>query len=128
MEKSIVNNLFEKAVICVSSLASLREIFTTIIAICDKIAIAQFTSKRRTQTKIKAKPRPNIFMLKTLLATVRQGKIEISEPVALPEGTKVLVTLLPNDESQFWNDASEESLNKIWDNSEDNIYAELLEE
>jgi thymidine kinase len=67
-------------------------------------------------------------MLKTLLATVRQGKIEISESVALPEGTKVLVTVLPNDEAEFWNDASQESLNKVWDNAEDDVYAELLEE
>ena len=67
-------------------------------------------------------------MLKTLLATVRQGKIEIAETVTLPEGTKVLVTVLPNDEAEFWNDASQESVNKVWDNAEDDVYAELLEE
>ncbi|MGK7895641.1 MAG: hypothetical protein AB4372_19005 [Xenococcus sp. (in: cyanobacteria)] len=67
-------------------------------------------------------------MLKTLLATVRQGKIEISEQVELPEGTKVLVTVLPDNEAQFWHDASQQALDKVWDNSEDDIYAELLEE
>ena len=67
-------------------------------------------------------------MLKTLLATVRQGKIEISEPVALREGTKVLVTVLSNDEAEFWSNATHESLNKVWDNAEDDVYAELLEE
>ena len=67
-------------------------------------------------------------MLKTLLATVRQGKIEISEQVELPEGTKVLVTVLPDNEAEFWHDASQQSLDKVWDNSEDDIYAELLEE
>ena len=67
-------------------------------------------------------------MLKTLLATVRQGKIEISEQVELPEGTKVLVTVLPDNEAQFWNDASQQALDKVWNNSEDDIYAELLEE
>lgn len=67
-------------------------------------------------------------MLKTLLATVRQGKIEISESVALPEGTKVLVTVLPDDEAEFWNNASQESLDRLWDNAEDDVYAELLEE
>ena len=67
-------------------------------------------------------------MIKTLLATVRKGKIEISEQVTLPEGAKVLVTLLPNDEAKFWHDASQESLNKVWDNAEDDVYAELLEE
>ena len=67
-------------------------------------------------------------MLKTVMATVRQGKIEISEDLKLPEGTKVLITILPNDEAEFWQNASQQSLNKVWDNSEDDIYAELLEE
>lgn len=67
-------------------------------------------------------------MLKTLLATVRQGKIEISEQVTLPEGTKVLVTVLSNDEAEFLNDTTPESLNKVWDNTEDDIYAKLLEQ
>ena len=67
-------------------------------------------------------------MPKTVMATVRQGKIEISEDLKLPEGTKVLITILPNDEAEFWQNASQQSLNKVWDNSEDDIYAELLEE
>ena len=66
-------------------------------------------------------------MLKILLTTVRQGKIEISEQVELPEGTKVLVTVLPDNEAEFWRDASQQSLYKVWDNSEDDIYAKLLE-
>ena len=67
-------------------------------------------------------------MLKTLMATVRQGKIEIAEELELPEGTKVLVTVLPNDETEFWSKTSQVSLDKVWNNSEDDIYAELLEE
>ena len=67
-------------------------------------------------------------MLKTIMATVRQGKIEISEDLELAEGTKVLVTVLPDNEAEFWQNASQQSLSKIWDNSEDDIYAELLEE
>ena len=67
-------------------------------------------------------------MLKTLMATVRQGKIEISEQLELPEGTKVLVTVLPNDEAEFWSQTSQVSLDKVWNNSEDDIYAKLLEE
>ncbi len=62
------------------------------------------------------------------MAIVRQGKIEISEGLELPEGTKVLVTVLPDDEAEFWHNVSQRSLNKVWDNSEDDIYAELLEE
>jgi hypothetical protein len=65
-------------------------------------------------------------MLKTLWATVRQGKIELLEPSELPEGTTVLVTLLSDDETQFWLQASQVSLDTIWDNTEDDVYAQLL--
>ncbi|MGP1387686.1 MAG: hypothetical protein ACTS2F_29380 [Thainema sp.] len=65
-------------------------------------------------------------MLKSLWATVRQGKIELLESAELPEGTRVLVTLIPDDEAEFWLQASQSSLNTVWDNTEDDIYAELL--
>jgi hypothetical protein len=65
-------------------------------------------------------------MLKTLWATVRQGKIELLESAELPEGTRVLVTLLPDDETEFWLQASQTSLSSVWDNAEDDVYAELL--
>jgi hypothetical protein len=65
-------------------------------------------------------------MLKTLWATVRQGKIELLDSAELPEGVRVLVTLLPSDEPEFWLKASQTSLNAVWDNTEDEVYAELL--
>ena len=65
-------------------------------------------------------------MLKTLWATVRQGKIELLESAVLPEGVRVLVTVLPDDEAQFWSDASQTSLDSVWDNTEDDVYAQLL--
>ena len=65
-------------------------------------------------------------MLKTLWATVQQGKIELLESEELPEGTRVLVTLLPNDETEFWLQASQTSLDAVWDNAEDDVYAQLL--
>ena len=52
-------------------------------------------------------------MLRTLWATVRQGKIELLESVELPEGTRVLVTLLPDDEVEFWLQASQASLDAV---------------
>jgi hypothetical protein len=58
-------------------------------------------------------------MLKTLWATVRQGKIELLESSELPEGAKVLVTLLPDEEAEFWLQASQTSLDRVWDNTED---------
>ena len=65
-------------------------------------------------------------MLNTLWATVRQGKIEPLESAELPEGVRVLVTVLPDNEAQFWVDASQTSLDAVWDNTEDDVYAQLL--
>ena len=44
----------------------------------------------------------------------------------MPDGTEVLVTALSNGDD-FWLKASEVSLKAIWDNPEDDVYAELLE-
>ena len=65
-------------------------------------------------------------MQRTFLGTVRQGKIELLDSADLVEGTQVLVTLIANDEAEFWLQASQVSLNAVWDNAEDDIYAELL--
>jgi hypothetical protein len=65
-------------------------------------------------------------MLNTLWATVRQGKIELLESAELPEGVRVLVTVLPDNEAQFWVDTSQTSLDAVWDNTEDDVYAQLL--
>ena len=67
-------------------------------------------------------------MLLTLRAIVREGKIELLEHVELPEGAKALVTLLPTEENEFWMRASEASLQAIWDNADDDVYAQLLKE
>jgi hypothetical protein len=64
-------------------------------------------------------------MIKTLWATVRQGKIEPIDSTELPEGSRVLVTLLPDDEAEFWLQASQRSLNEVWDNIEDDVYTPL---
>ncbi len=66
-------------------------------------------------------------MLRTIWATVKPGKIEPLKPTYLPEATKVIVTLLFEDERQFWRDSSQITLNAVWDNVEDDIYGELLE-
>ncbi|WP_414512395.1 hypothetical protein [Nostoc sp. PCC 9305] len=62
-------------------------------------------------------------MLKTLWATVREVKIELLESEELAEGTRVLVTLLPDDETEFWLQTSQTSLSSVWDNAEDDVYA-----
>jgi hypothetical protein len=40
-------------------------------------------------------------MLKTLWATVRQGKVELLDSTDLPEGSRLLVTLLPDGDEDF---------------------------
>ena len=66
-------------------------------------------------------------MLNTVWATVREGRIEPLDKITAPEGTRVLVTLLLEDEADFCRDASSASLDAVWDNAEDDRYAELLE-
>ena len=64
--------------------------------------------------------------MQNIRAVVREGRIELLEEVEIPEGTEMLVIPLP-DESDFWLNASERSLDSVWDNAEDDVYAELLE-
>ena len=68
-------------------------------------------------------------MLQTAWAVVKKGKIVLMENITLPEGAKVIVTLLvEEDELQFWSLASQRSLSNVWENAEDDIYAKLLPE
>ncbi len=64
-------------------------------------------------------------MPKTVWATFSQGKVEFSKPITVPDGTRILVTILPDDEKEFWLKASQTSLAAVWDNDEDDIYAQL---
>ena len=65
-------------------------------------------------------------MLNSVWAVVHEGKIKLLEEIDVPDGTKVLVTFLPEEESEFWLRDSQVSLDKVWDNTEDDVYAELL--
>ena len=55
-------------------------------------------------------------MLSTIRAVVRDGKIELLERVDMPEGTELLVTILPDDEARFWLGCSQPTLDRIWGN------------
>jgi len=57
-------------------------------------------------------------MLSTHQAIVHNGEIKLLEQIDLPEGTKLLITVLQDDENDFWLEVSQSSL-KIWDNPED---------
>jgi hypothetical protein len=65
--------------------------------------------------------------MQTTWAVVHDGQIRLSEPLALPEGATVLVTVVGDAEQEFWQCASEQSLAAIWNNTEDDVYADLLE-
>ena len=65
-------------------------------------------------------------MRRTVRAIVREGKIEVLEDFDLPEGAKVLLTVIPDQKDEFWLMTSEVSLQAIWDNAEDDVYAQLL--
>ncbi len=67
-------------------------------------------------------------MLNSIWATIHEGRIEPSEPIDLPEGARVVVTLLSDDDSGFWSGASESSIAAVWDNTEDDVYAQLLDQ
>jgi hypothetical protein len=67
-------------------------------------------------------------MLKTLWAEVKQGKIELLELADLPEGTKVLVTVLPSHETDQWLKKDNVSSGDIWDNIEDTVQVPILSE
>jgi hypothetical protein len=67
-------------------------------------------------------------MLKTLWAEVKQGKIELLELADLPEGTRVLVTLLPTQETDQWLNPQGAVRDDIWDNIEDNVQVPVLSE
>ena len=65
-------------------------------------------------------------MQERIRAVVKEGRIEPIEKLDVPNGTELLVTILSNGDD-FWLNASEPSLKAIWDNPEDDVYAELLE-
>jgi hypothetical protein len=66
-------------------------------------------------------------MLNTVWAVVREGRIEPLGEIDAPDGTRALVTLLVEEEADFWQAASSASLDEVWDNAEDDVYAALLE-
>ena len=62
-------------------------------------------------------------MLQATWAIVEDGQIKLLEPLTFPEGTKLIVTALTDeDDSAFWLNASTSALNIVWNNDEDDIY------
>ncbi len=67
-------------------------------------------------------------MINTMWAIVREGNIDFLEDVELPEGATVLVTVLSDEDTRFWQAASQTALDAVWNNEEDDVYAELLKQ
>lgn len=66
-------------------------------------------------------------MIPTVRAVVQNGRIEPTQQIDAPEGTRVLVTLLLEDDAEFWMAAGSDTIHAVWHNTEDDRYAELLE-
>lgn len=62
----------------------------------------------------------------TVKAVVKKGHIELLNPIEIPDGTEVLVTIPSFEETKFWLGASQSSLDSIWNNTGDDIYEQLL--
>ncbi|MFN0279716.1 MAG: antitoxin AF2212-like protein [Pyrinomonadaceae bacterium] len=62
----------------------------------------------------------------TIEAIVKDGQIVPVEDVSLEEGSRVLITVSEGNDRDFWMAATEDTLRAIWDNEEDDVYAELL--
>lgn len=65
-------------------------------------------------------------MYQTLSAEIKNGRISLLEKTEIPEGSHVLVTILHEDEGQFWRQASQTTLDKTWSNEDDDVYEKLL--
>jgi len=64
-------------------------------------------------------------MQERIRAVLNGGRIEPLQKLDVPDGTEVLITVLSNADD-FWLKASQETLDAIWHNPEDDVYAELL--
>ncbi|MFH1050964.1 MAG: hypothetical protein V1779_08585 [bacterium] len=59
-------------------------------------------------------------------AIYENGKLVLSGNEQIPNGAKVFVAVVSEPQQDYLLKASEEVLDKIWNNEEDNIYEELL--
>ena len=65
-------------------------------------------------------------MTTTVDAVYENGKLVLQEPLALPEKSRVRVTIESDTEREGWLRLSEQTLTKAWDNADDDVFNELL--
>ena len=66
-------------------------------------------------------------MTTTVDAIYELGKLVLPRPLSLPEKSRVRVTIETDAERDAWLKLSEESLTKVWDNDDDDVFNELLQ-
>jgi predicted DNA-binding antitoxin AbrB/MazE fold protein len=66
------------------------------------------------------------YMTTTVEAIYENGKIVLSQPLSLPEKSRVRVTIESDSERESWLKLSEENLSKTWSNADDDVFNELL--
>ncbi len=62
----------------------------------------------------------------TVQAIYENGKIVLPNALPLPDKSRVLVTIESDGERASWSKVSEEALAKTWNNSDDDVFNELL--
>ena len=65
-------------------------------------------------------------MTTTVEAIYEHGKLLLSEPLSLPEKSRVRVTIESDTERETWLELSEKALMKTWGNDADDVFNELL--
>jgi hypothetical protein len=64
--------------------------------------------------------------METIEGIVKNGHVVPTADIELPEGSKAIITIVDSENDEFWLSTSEEAAARVWGNSEDDVYAELL--
>jgi hypothetical protein len=70
----------------------------------------------------------DFLMAVQLSAVVKNGKIEALEPLILPEGTKLLITIASDEEAKVWSDLALQELSRAYGNNEPEYALSQLKE
>jgi predicted DNA-binding antitoxin AbrB/MazE fold protein len=84
------------------------------------------TCEEREIGDIRQPVRYSSVMTTTVDAIYEDGKLVLQQPLPLPEHARVRVTIDSDLEREAWLKLSEESLKKVWDNTADDVFNDLL--
>jgi hypothetical protein len=63
--------------------------------------------------------------MQTISGHIEDGKVVLDSPLPEDSSGSVVVCVLSDPEREAWLKVSEDSLMKIWDNEDDDVYNEL---